>query len=194
MTAEETVAGRTHSLIPLARKTFGDDVTICADANGSYDVTEAVAVGRMLEAHGVAFFEEPCPWQDYEQTHQVADRLTIPVAGGEQDTSVSQFRRMINNRVVGLVQPDVFYNGGFIRTLRVARLAEEVGIKVALHGPGAGSRSAAVLQLAAVLSNSWEFQEYPAAADATDGQLDVGQSPGLGHGFRARVLWAARRL
>ncbi len=36
MTSEESVPGRTKAIIPLARKTFGDGITIYADANGSY--------------------------------------------------------------------------------------------------------------------------------------------------------------
>ena len=38
--------GRTEALIPLVRKTFGDDMVIYADSNGSYDVDEAIRIGQ----------------------------------------------------------------------------------------------------------------------------------------------------
>jgi L-alanine-DL-glutamate epimerase-like enolase superfamily enzyme len=36
MTSEESVTGRIKAIIPLARKKLGDNITIYADANGSY--------------------------------------------------------------------------------------------------------------------------------------------------------------
>src|SRR5205085_8338561 len=63
---------RTERLVALARKRFGNGVTIYVDANGSYDAPKAIEVGRMLEAHGVAFFEEPCPFEELEETKRVA--------------------------------------------------------------------------------------------------------------------------
>ena len=38
--------------------------------------------------------------------------LDIPVAGGEQDNALGQFRRMIDEGVVDIVQPDIGYVGG----------------------------------------------------------------------------------
>ena len=43
----------------------------------------------------------------------MAGALTIPVAGGEQESSDWRFRRMIANRGVDVVEPDLFYSGGF---------------------------------------------------------------------------------
>ncbi|MHC4191622.1 MAG: enolase C-terminal domain-like protein [Planctomycetota bacterium] len=77
--------GRTEKIIPLIRKTFGDKMALYADANGFYSVDEAIRVGRLLEAYGYGFFEEPILFDWYEETKQVADALTIPIAGGEQE-------------------------------------------------------------------------------------------------------------
>jgi L-alanine-DL-glutamate epimerase-like enolase superfamily enzyme len=52
--------GRTERIVPVLRTRLGDDVTLYADANGSYDVPRGIEVGRLLEAHGVAIYEEPC--------------------------------------------------------------------------------------------------------------------------------------
>src|SRR4030043_214783 len=76
--------GRTETMIPLIRETFGDKMALYADANGFYSVDEAIRVGKLLEEYRYGFFEEPVLFDWYEETKQVADALPIPVAGGEQ--------------------------------------------------------------------------------------------------------------
>ena len=83
--------GRSERLIALARKTWGDEMKIYVDANGSYDAPHAIEVAKMLREHGVVFFEEPCPFEDLDETKVVADALDMPVAGGEQDASLPRF-------------------------------------------------------------------------------------------------------
>lgn len=183
--------GRTDRLVPLARRTFGDAVTIYVDANGSYDAEHAIAVGRMLEAHDVGFFEEPCPFLHYEATRRVADALTMPVAGGEQDTSRYRFAWMVRERAVDVVQPDLMYNGGFLRCLRVASMAAEAGLPVTPHSPKVGPESASMLHFASVVPNLGPYQEYRGAYQApaswhtpsfeiAEGQVSVPDGPGLG--------------
>ena len=58
----DSLPGRTEALIPLARKTLGDEMTLYADSNSSYDVTNAIRIGRLLEDNDYAFVEEPCPF------------------------------------------------------------------------------------------------------------------------------------
>jgi len=172
----DAMPGRTARLIPLARKTFGDAVTIYVDANSSYDAAHAIEVGALLADYGVAFFEEPCPWQDYWQTQQVTDALEIPVAGGEQDSSLVLFDWMIRERVVDVVQTDVMYNGGLLRLLRVAQMAAAAGMPIMPHSPKAGAEAAPVLHFAAVAPNLGPHQEYHGAARAPESWY----TPGLG--------------
>jgi len=183
--------GRTDALIPLARKTFGDQVAIYTDANGSYDAARGIEVGRMLADHGVAFFEEPCPWEELEETKRVTDALDLPVAGGEQDASLPRFRSMVKNRVVDIVQPDVNYNGGLIRTVQVARMAAAAGREITPHSPAAGFRAITMLQFAAATPNIGAHMEFTGApvrketwctpaVEIKDGKVHVPDGPGLG--------------
>ncbi|QEF96884.1 L-rhamnonate dehydratase [Stieleria maiorica] len=183
MANSEQQMQRDRRMIELARKTFGDDVTIYVDANSSYTVAEAIQMGRFLDDYGVAFFEEPVPWQDYRGTRKVAEalrELQIEVAGGEQDSSLWQWDDMIDGRTVDVVQPDVFYNGGFVRTLRVAKMAEAVGIPVTPHSPKVLPHAAANLHLCSVLPNLGPFQEYRSYGKVTDGKVTVPTGVGLG--------------
>jgi L-alanine-DL-glutamate epimerase-like enolase superfamily enzyme len=197
--------GRTDHLIPLARKTFGDEVAIYVDANGSYSAGKAIEVGHMLASYGVGFFEEPCPFDEYEHTKQVADALEMPVTGGEQDTSPARFRWMIHNRGVDVVQPDLVYNGGFIRTLRVAKMAEAQEMPITPHCPRADPNTAYMLHFASVVPNLGPHQEYRAAKrepvpwyapsfQVQDGGVPVPTGPGLGVEYDPAIWKAAERL
>jgi L-alanine-DL-glutamate epimerase-like enolase superfamily enzyme len=65
--------GRTQRLIPLTRKALGESIAIHADANSSYDAKHAIPVGRMLEDIDAVYFEEPCPFDDFEETKKVTE-------------------------------------------------------------------------------------------------------------------------
>ena len=152
--------GRTEALIALARKTFGDDFTLYADANSSYDAAEAIRIGRLMEAHRYAFYEEPCEFDDLWSTKAVADALTIPVALGEQEYSLHRWRWCIANRVADIMQPDLHYGGGFIRATRVARMAAAAGMTVVPHMSGGGLGYLDVVQFASFTPNIGPHMEF----------------------------------
>jgi len=187
----DSFPGRTEGLIRLVRKALGDEVTIYADSNGSYDAPKAIEIGKLLQDYGVNMFEEPCPFDYLEETKRVADALEIPVAGGEQETSLRRFRWMVHNAAVQVVQPDLHYNGGFIRATRVARMAARAGMPVIPHMSGGGVGYVDVLQFASFTPNLGDFQEYKGSLERTgpwydpplrlkDGAINVPTGPGLG--------------
>lgn len=192
MRHDDASTRRDLALIPLTRKTFGDAVTIYADANGSYDVATALRIGRVMEEHGLAFLEEPVPFDYYDETREVADQLSIRVAGGEQESSLRRFRWMIEHRAVDVVQPDLFYFGGFIRSLRVARMAAAAGMACTPHMSDGGLGYLYVAHFASCVPNAGPFQEYkgrgqdlPVTSDTSpltcvNGMLKVPTGPGLG--------------
>jgi L-alanine-DL-glutamate epimerase-like enolase superfamily enzyme len=191
--------GRTDALVSGLRKRLGDDMVIYVDANGSYDAPTAIRVGRMLEDHGVAFYEEPCEWEDFEMTKQVADTLDIPVAGGEQDTSLPKWRWMAEHGGVDILQPDIMYNGGFIRTMMVADIAKKYGRMVAPHYPRSGPETAPLMHFVASIDNFEGFMEYRADQNKTDfdyepiikpvnGVISLPKGPGFGVQYDAKVL------
>jgi L-alanine-DL-glutamate epimerase-like enolase superfamily enzyme len=163
--------GRTEKLIPLVRKTFGDAVDIHADANSSYDPPQAIRVGRMLEDVKAVYFEEPCPFDHLEDTKVVADALTIPIAGGEQEFSDWRFRWMIANRGVDIVQPDLHYYGGMIRSVRVARMAALAHMPTTVHISG-GFGFVYMLHFASCVPDIGRYQEYKLGLGAYGGWLD----------------------
>jgi L-alanine-DL-glutamate epimerase-like enolase superfamily enzyme len=183
---------RDEVMIPLTRKTFGDRMAIYADANGSYDVPMAIRIGRMMEAHRFGFFEEPVPFDYYEETKQIADALQIRIALGEEEMSLRGFRRIIETGTAQVIQPDLLYFGGLIRSLRVARMAEAAGLDCTPHMSGGGLGFLYIAHFASVVPNCGAHQEYkgeddtlPVSSETSSlrsekGLLTVPTGPGLG--------------
>ena len=161
----DSLPGRTERLIPLVRETFGPAMTLYADSNSSYDVPEAIRIGRLMEKYDYGFFEEPCRFDHLEDTKAVADALRIPIAGGEQEFSDYGFRWMIANRGVDIVQPDLHYYGGFIRSMRVARMAHAAGMLCTPHMSGSGLGYLDAVHFVSCIPNPVPFTEFKGDAD-----------------------------
>lgn len=183
---------RDLALIPLTRKTFGDKFSIYADANGSYDVPLAIRIGRLMEEHKFSFFEEPVPFDYYDETKQIADALKIRIALGEEEPSLRGFRRIIETGTAQVIQPDLLYFGGLIRSMKVARMAAAAGLECTPHMSGGGLGFLYIAHFASCLPNMGPHQEYKGDDDnlpvtcatsslkSEKGMLRVPTGPGLG--------------
>ena len=152
--------GRTEEIIPLVRKTFGDQMVLYADSNGFYSVDEAVRVGKLLEEYDYRFFEEPVPFDWYEETKMVTDALSIPVAGGEQEYSLHGFRWLVANDGLDIVQPDTNYFGGMIRSMKVALMADAFGKKCTPHMSGGDLGFLYMMHFVSALPNALHHHEF----------------------------------
>jgi L-alanine-DL-glutamate epimerase-like enolase superfamily enzyme len=184
--------GRTETIVPLVRKTFGDDMVLYADANGFYQVDEAIRVGRLLEEYGYEFFEEPVMFDWYEETKLVADALKMPVGGGEQEYSLHGFRWLIANDALEIVQPDTNYFGGMIRSMKVALMADAFGKKCTPHMSGGDLGFLYMMHFASALPNALRHHEFKgfrtgvvyecktSDLKSVNGKVKVPTGPGLG--------------
>jgi L-alanine-DL-glutamate epimerase-like enolase superfamily enzyme len=151
---------RSEKLIPLVRKTFGDQMIISADANGSYTVDEAIPIGRLMQEYKYAFYEEPVPFDWYQETKQVADALEIPIAGGEQEPSTHNFRWLVANGGLSIVQQDMFYFGGMVRCMQVARMANALGKQCIPHISSTGLGYVYMMHFVSCIPNSGPYHEF----------------------------------
>ncbi|NJN26500.1 MAG: mandelate racemase/muconate lactonizing enzyme family protein [Cyclobacteriaceae bacterium] len=185
-------AGRSEELIPLVRKTFGDDMVIYADSNGSYTVDEAIRIGKLIEENRFDFYEEPVPFDWYEETRQVADALSVPIAGGEQEPSMHQFRWLLANNALQVVQPDIFYFGGMIRSVKVANMANALGTQCVPHISGSGLGYLYMMHFVSAIPNAGPYHEFKgfnseipfecptSTLESVDGTVTVPTGSGLG--------------
>ena len=157
---KDNAPGRTEKLISMAREKFGDDMVLMIDGNGSYSVTEAIRIGKLLEEYKYYFYEEPVPWDWYEEQIQVAKGLNIKMAGGEEEFGIHAFRWLIANNAFEILQPDLFYFGGMIRSMQVARMAEAAGKTVTPHMSEGGLGYLYMLQMVSACPNADRFHEF----------------------------------
>ena len=189
---EDQWPGRTEEIIPAIRKAVGSDVALLADGNSCYTPSRAIEVGRLLESYDYSHFEEPCPFWELEWTAQVASVLDVPIAGGEQDNDLAQWRRMIGMRAIDITQPDICYIGGVLRALRVARMAQGAGLTCVPHSANLSLIIVFTLHLFGALPNagrhveytieedSWTRGIYEPALQVIDGKVQVPEGPGWG--------------
>lgn len=184
--------GRTEELVPTIRKALGDDVTILVDGNSCYSPGKAIEVGRLLEEHHIGHFEEPCPYWELEWTRQVRESIAVPVAGGEQDYDLNQWRRITGGHVVDIAQPDICYIGGLTRALRAATMAAKAGMPVVPHSANLSMVTIFTMHMMAAIPNAgphfefsieerpWTEGLYRPALEVVDGTVAFPEGPGWG--------------
>jgi D-galactarolactone cycloisomerase len=188
----------------LAREHAGEAVSLSADANWAYDLDGAMAVGRALADLGYAWFEEPIVPEDRDGYRRLAAALPVRLAAGESDFTAADALISLQDRSIGVIQPDVARAGGVSETWRIAELAAAFNTAYAPHVGWSGALCvAASLQLAAAAERFLVFECMVYAnplrqalttepvGDAqllTDGMVPVPSGPGLGVTVDREVL------
>ncbi|MCC7234762.1 MAG: mandelate racemase/muconate lactonizing enzyme family protein [Bryobacterales bacterium] len=187
--------GRTEQIVPLVRKTFGEKMALYADSNSFYTVPEAIRVGRLLEQYKFRYFEEPVMFDHLEDIKAVAGALALPVANGEQDYGFYGFRWLIANDGIDIVQPDNYYFGGLIRSMKVARMAAAYGKEFVPHMSGGGLGFLYNIHMVSAVKNAGEHHEFKSfktnvryecktsPLKVADGKIQVPTGPGFGVEF-----------
>ncbi len=120
----------------------------------------------------------------------MADALSIPIAGGEQQHGMYSFRWLLANDGLDVVQPDHYYFGGLIRSLKAARMGEALGKKCIPHLSG-GFGYIYMLHLVSLMPNAGDHIEFKGYEDLPiecktsslrlkDGKIKVPTGPGIG--------------
>lgn len=170
----------------LLRRLAGDRVELFVDANCAYDLHEAIEVGRVLADLGYAVFEEPIAASDRAGYAALARHLPIRLAAGESDYVAAEALPMLQDRSIGLIQPDVARAGGITETWRIAELAAAHQVGYAPHVGWSGAICAAAsLQLAAAAEAFRTFECMVYANTLRDGLLiaPVGEKEMLREGM-----------
>ncbi|HUT53567.1 MAG TPA: mandelate racemase/muconate lactonizing enzyme family protein [bacterium] len=158
-------------LVAAVREAVGDDMHIMCDANqgwpihgfGAYPVwtvKRAIETCRCLEDLDVRWMEEPLFKHDYEGYARLRDATTVPIAGGEFNTDLFEFRDLIEQGCLDVVQPDATISTGMWNSRKVAAMAEAHGLEFSPHTWTNGLGFAANLQIMAATPNC-SFCEFP---------------------------------
>jgi D-galactarolactone cycloisomerase len=193
--------------VAAVRRAIGNDILFAVDANCAYDRGSAIAVGREIAKNDLLWFEEPISPDDIEGYLEIRRALDIRISGAEQFRGRWAFRRMIQERVLDIIQPDVCVCGGFTEFRKIAAMASANHVRVIPHMFGTSIRLAATLHLLAALPDTPRalepfptLLEYDMSENAlrtelarepirhADGIVAVPQGPGLGIEIDREVL------
>jgi len=144
--------------VEAVRKAFGPDLTILVDANTGYTVEDARVAMPGLEANGVRWLEEPFPGHDYRSYATAATFARVPLAAGENHYTRFEFNRLIEDRVIGILQPDLSKTGGLTEALRIAALASAWKLPIHPHTSMTGLNMAASIHFLAAIDNGGYFE------------------------------------
>jgi L-alanine-DL-glutamate epimerase-like enolase superfamily enzyme len=120
--------------VVAVREAVGPDVKLMVDVNGTWDADTAIQQLKAWERYDVYWLEEPVPPEDvpgYVRVRQRAGRTYI--VGGEQHAGVHEFRQLIEQGAVDIVQPDANVTGGITDWLRIYNLATAANVVVSPH-------------------------------------------------------------
>jgi len=123
------------------RKAVGDGIDIMVDVNQMWDLKQAGATLPRLEEFRLFWLEEPGRLRDRREDFSGPDRLTgqiaaltsIPLACGENHTTLAECRSLIENAPLRYMQFDGIKNGGVTEFLRVGAFCQAHGVPMAPH-------------------------------------------------------------
>jgi galactonate dehydratase len=183
--------------VAAIREYCGNDLEIGIDFHGRVHKPMAKVLAKELEQFRPMFIEEPVLPENNEALREVAHATTIPIATGERMFSRWDFKKLLSDGYVDIIQPDLSHAGGITECRKIAAMAEAYDVAVAPHCPLGPIALAACLQVDAVSHNVFiqeqsigihynkgnDLLDYivdPAVFDYKDGFVQLPTGPGLG--------------
>jgi galactonate dehydratase len=183
----------------MLRRALGDEIEIMVDLHWKYTPTEAITLIRALEPYRPYFAEAPCAPEDIDGQADVAANVNVPIAGGEEWSTLFQVTPRLAHRCVAIVQPEVAHTG-LSQFVAIGKHAAAQGVRVVPHATiGVGIFHAASLLGAASLPDVPFHEHQHSVFDANlrlvetqmrcvDGHFELPRGPGLGVEPKAE-LW-----
>ena len=183
--------------VASVRRQVGKDFSIAVDFHGRVHKPMAKMLIRELEPYHLMFVEEPVLPMHNEALLDIKRSTSIPIATGERMYSRWDFKTILEQGSVDIIQPDVSHAGGISEVLRIAAMAEAYDVALAPHCPLGPIALAACLQVDAVAYNALiqeqslgihyntdadllDYLADPSVFDYRDGYVQLPKAPGLG--------------
>jgi len=149
---------RDSDRIRTIRKNIGDKISILTDANTNYTTADVRSILPILVDNKVDWLEEPFPPHDYRSYQTAANLSAIPLAAGENHYTRFEFNRLIEDKAVTIIQPDISKTGGLTEALRIASLASAYKLHIHPHTSMTGINMAATIHFLSAIENSGYFE------------------------------------
>lgn len=187
------------------RHSLGNDVDLMVDMHWKYTADEAVSIISRLTPQNLYFAEAPCKPEDLQGLTSVAQRVTTPIAAGEEWHTVYEARPRLEARACSILQPEMAHTG-ITQFMRIATIAQAFHCKLIPHASiGIGIFQAASLQASAAILEL-PYHEYQHSVfdrnlrylDGTmtckSGRFQIPDGAGLGVSPREDVFQFEKRI
>ncbi|MEK3764516.1 MULTISPECIES: galactonate dehydratase [unclassified Solibacillus] len=139
--------------VAIIRENLGKDFGIGIDFHGRVHKPMAKILAKELEQYHPMFIEEPVLPENNEALREIARHTTIPIATGERMYSRWDFKKLLADGYVDIIQPDLSHAGGITECKKIISMAEAYDIAVAPHCPLGPIALASCLQVDATCHN-----------------------------------------
>jgi L-rhamnonate dehydratase len=128
---------RNVAYLSAQRAAIGPDYPLMVDCYMSLDVPYAIRLAEACKHLDIQWWEEALQPDDIEGYRLIKQaHPTIKWTTGEHEYTRFGFRRLIEERTLDIVQPDVMWVGGMTEMLRIAAHASAYEVPVVPHGSG----------------------------------------------------------
>lgn len=175
------------------REVIGYEVPLAIDHFGHVCVEDCIRFARRMEPYNLAWMEDMVPWMLTGQYVRLRQSTCIPVCTGEDIYLKEPFRALMEAGGVSVIHPDILTCGGALELKKIADIADEYGVAVAVHMAESPVGCMAAVHAAAAMHNvlALEFHsvDVPWWSDMVNGLprpliengfIRVPDAPGLG--------------
>ncbi len=140
-------------LVRAVREAVGPHIEIAVDVRARLNPWSARRVAHQLEPLNIAWLEEPILFDNADTMAEFARSVRVPVATGEQLYTRWEFRALLEQNAVGIIQPDICHAGGFSELRKIAAMAETYYVTLAPHNSNGPISTVASLHLDMAINN-----------------------------------------
>jgi galactonate dehydratase len=183
--------------VAAIREAVGNSLDIGIDFHGRVHKPMAKVLAKELEPFHPMFIEEPVLPENNEALREIANHVSIPIATGERMFSRWDFKKILQDGYVDIIQPDLSHAGGITECKKIISMAEAYDVAAAPHCPLGPIALAACLQVDATCHNAFIQEQslaihYNQGSDLLDyivdknvfkyenGFVKIPEGPGLG--------------
>jgi len=188
------------------REAVGDEVDIIFECHSLPGVTTAIQLGEIAEEFDCMYFEEPVNYLNHSLHAKVADKVNVPIAGGERLYNRWGVRPYLEDQSIDVLQPDIGLCGGFTETKKVCDYADIFDVRIQAHVCGGPVATAASLHLETAIPNflihehhtyaikKWNRELCLQDPQPKNGFFEVSEEPGLGIELNDEIVMRSQRV
>ena len=180
-----------RDIVAAAREGGGPDLDLIVEVHRKLTPMNSIVLEAALAPFNLYFIEDPIQIDTIATQAELAKRMTTPLAVGERNVSIWEFRELLEAGGPQYVRPDLGLAGGITQCKKIAALAEAYHSAVVTHNFLGPLITAASLHLDTSIPNfitqeytkgdeSEQFAVYKVAYQREGGYIPIPEAPGLG--------------